>query len=75
MPPRHPSRRRVTRPLVTALVLVALAAWATPAHAAASLPASWPTTLFLGLADPENGAGALVAQGGLAFRYQYLAGG
>ncbi len=38
------------------------------------VPGSWPTTLQLGVSDSPGGA-AKVKAGGLAFRYQYLAGG
>ncbi len=49
-----------------------------PAAAAASgssLPAGWPSTLQLGLADGPGGAAALRASAPFGFRYQYLAGG
>ena len=39
------------------------------------LPANWPTTLQLGMADAPNGAAALKTSTGVRFRYQYLAGG
>src|SRR5579862_8201187 len=39
------------------------------------LPARWPTTLQLGMADDPGDAGALHRSVALGFRYQYLAGG
>src|SRR5438045_1988002 len=39
------------------------------------LPARWPKTLQLGLADPPGGAAALRKVAPFGFRYQYLAGG
>src|SRR5262249_57908147 len=50
------------------------AASAAPALAA-PLPAGWPTSLQLGMADSPGGAAALRATAPFGFRYQYLAGG
>ncbi len=48
---------------------------ATTAEAAGTLPAGWPSTLQLGMADSPGGAGSMKAVAPFAFRYQYLAGG
>jgi hypothetical protein len=51
----------------------------TPAEAAPSavppLPAGWPETLQLGLADSPGGAAAMKGTAPYGFRYQYLSGG
>ena len=39
------------------------------------LPARWPRTLQIGLADAPGGAAALRRSAPFGFRYQYLAGG
>jgi hypothetical protein len=58
--------------LVRFPALVAVA----PAPAAlAALPARWPSTLQLGMADSPGGAAAMKAMAPLGFRYQYLSGG
>jgi hypothetical protein len=49
-----------------------------PAQAAGTLPplpAGWPSTLQLGMADAPGGAAAMKATTSFGFRYQYLAGG
>lgn len=38
-------------------------------------PAGWPTTLQIGLIDPENGAGALRKRAPFGIRWHYLSGG
>ncbi len=45
------------------------------ALAQAPLPAGWPASLELGMADGPGGAAAMRATAPFAFRYQYLAGG
>src|SRR5437870_5019646 len=62
----------------TALVLLAVCAATASAAttpALAPLPAGWPTTLQLGLADEPGDATALRRAAPFGFRYQYLAGG
>lgn len=68
--------------LVILLVLPALEglpAQAVPAEAAAAalppVPAGWPATLQLGLADAPGGAAAMAETAPYGFRYQYLSGG
>ena len=46
-----------------------------PASSLAPLPAGWPTTLQLGMADSPGGAAAMAASTPFSFRYQYLSGG
>ena len=46
-----------------------------PASSLAPLPAGWPTTLQLGMADSPGGAAAMAASAPFSFRYQYLSGG
>ena len=61
-----------------AAAAVGALAWAGGATAATSLPplpARWPKTLQLGLADDPGGAAALRKVAPFGFRYQYLAGG
>ena len=62
-----------------ALVAVAAAVCASAAGAARSslppLPAHWPTTLQIGMADDPGDAKALRQAAPFGFRYQYLAGG
>ena len=63
--------------ITTAAVVLTLAS-ASGASAATSLPplpARWPHTLQLGLADSPDGAPALRKVAPFGFRYQYLAGG
>src|SRR5215210_2621410 len=43
--------------------------------ALAALPAGWPSTLQLGMADSPGGAAAMKATAPFGFRYQYLSGG
>jgi hypothetical protein len=77
------SASRRTPPVKGGAVLLATAAAAvlvaTSAGGAASglppLPAHWPKTLQIGLADSPGGAGALKRAAPFGFRYQYLAGG
>lgn len=45
------------------------------AETLAPLPAGWPSTLQLGIADSPGGAAAVKAKTNFGFRYQYLAGG
>ncbi len=62
----------------TALVLFAVcaaAASAAPSPSLPPLPARWPATLQLGLADDPGDAAALHRAAPFGFRYQYLAGG
>ena len=40
-----------------------------------ALPAGWPTTLQLGMADSPGGAAAMKTTANFGFRYQYLSGG
>src|SRR5262249_59439956 len=59
-----------------AAVLVALAcAGGASASTLPQLPAAWPKTLQLGVADDPGGAAALRRAAPFGFRYQYLAGG
>jgi hypothetical protein len=59
----------------TAVALGALA-WSGKAVAGSvPPPRGWPTTVLLGMRDPEHGAAALRLQAPLAVRYQYLSGG
>ncbi len=46
-----------------------------PSSSLAPLPAGWPGTLELGMADSPGGAAALRASAPFSFRYQYLSGG
>lgn len=64
--------------LAPCLCALALAAWATPAAAAPTLPLlphHWPKRLQLGLTDAPGDAAALEQSVPFGFRYQYLAGG
>lgn len=66
----------VTAAAVTATPTSTPGATATPpAGTLPGLPAGWPGTLQLGMADPPGGASALKAATNVGFRYQYLAGG
>ena len=58
-----------------ALVCVGAAGAGSSGTALPSLPAAWPRTLQLGLADSPGGAAALRRAAPFGFRYQYLAGG
>jgi hypothetical protein len=46
-----------------------------PSASLASLPAGWPRSLELGMADSPGGAAAMEASAPFSFRYQYLSGG
>ncbi|MDX6720103.1 MAG: hypothetical protein QOJ63_2357 [Solirubrobacteraceae bacterium] len=74
--PRRRARGARARPaLLAAITLVALA-W--PGEAAAGSvppPRGWPTTVLLGMRDPEHGAAALRRETPLGARYHYLSGG
>jgi hypothetical protein len=58
-----------------ALITLALAGSAAPASTLPPLPAQWPRTLQIGVADDPGGAAALRRVAPFGFRYQYLAGG
>ena len=58
-----------------ALITLALAGSAAPASKLPPLPAKWPKTLQIGVADDPGGAAALRRVAPFGFRYQYLAGG
>jgi len=58
-----------------ALITLALAGAAAPASKLPPLPAKWPRTLQIGIADEPGGAAALRRVAPFGFRYQYLAGG
>ena len=58
-------RRRPPRVATTGVTVAALP----------SLPAGWPATLQIGMADAPGGAAAMKATANFGFRYQYLAGG
>lgn len=58
-----------------ALITLALAGAAGHASTLPPLPAKWPRTLQIGVADDPGGAGALRRVAPFGFRYQYLAGG
>jgi hypothetical protein len=63
-----------------ALILAVAAVWSSvtsPSHATSlpPLPAGWPTTLQIGMADDPGDAKALRKTAPFGFRYQYLAGG
>jgi hypothetical protein len=58
-----------------ALITLALAGSAAPASKLPPLPARWPHTLQIGVADDPGGAAALRKAAPFGFRYQYLAGG
>jgi hypothetical protein len=58
-----------------ALITLALAGSATPVSGLPPLPAHWPRTLQIGVADDPGGAAALRRVAPFGFRYQYLAGG
>jgi hypothetical protein len=60
---------------VMALALGAIQATGATSPRLPPLPARWPKTLQLGLADDPGDAGALHRSVSLGFRYQYLAGG
>jgi hypothetical protein len=76
-------RRRVASLLgMLGCILLAAAALAgarsgipNAARAAGVLPAGWPSTLQLGMADSPGGSAAMKATAPFGFRYQYLAGG
>jgi hypothetical protein len=57
------------------LALGAVGGAGTAATKLPALPAAWPRTLQIGLADAPGGAAALHASAPFGFRYQYLAGG
>ena len=61
--------------LVLALALATTAGAAAPSSTLPPLPAHWPTTLQIGMADPPGGAAALRRSAPFGLRYQYLAGG
>jgi hypothetical protein len=62
---------------VTTAVIALLCAASAGASSSAlpPLPARWPTTLQIGMADPPGDAAALRKTAPFGFRYQYLAGG
>jgi hypothetical protein len=71
------ARRRPSPALLATIALAALA-WSGDATAAAGStapPRGWPTTILLGMRDPEHGAAALRQETPLAARYHYLSGG
>ena len=57
------------------LALLAGSASAAPSPGLPPLPAHWPTTLQIGMADDPGDAAALRRAAPFGFRYQYLAGG
>src|SRR5579863_8511225 len=69
---------RMRDKLSTAVLLVAVcaaSASAAPSPGLPPLPARWPTTLQIGMADDPGDARALRRAAPFGFRYQYLAGG
>jgi hypothetical protein len=62
-------------PLAAAVFALARAGSGSAATTLPPLPARWPHTLQLGLADSPGGAAALRKVAPFGFRYQYLAGG
>jgi hypothetical protein len=80
IPDRNRKHRRSALLRLIALCSVAAliglgGARARRATAATSLPARWPSTLQLGLADSPGGAAVMRATAPFGFRYQYLSGG
>src|SRR4030081_664230 len=68
----------ITGLLLVAALFGASAAPPNPVTAQASLPplpARWPSTVQLGMADGGGGAGGMRATAPFGFRYQYLTGG
>ena len=74
---RRAPRSRFTSALLLGAVALALTtgAAARPAATLPPLPAHWPKTLQIGMADAPGGAAALRRSAPFGMRYQYLAGG
>src|SRR5262249_14838503 len=67
---------RMRHALSTALLVLAMSGSAAGASSSLpALPAHWPTTLQIGMADDPGDAAALRKAAPFGFRYQYLAGG
>jgi hypothetical protein len=66
---------RTAIPTAALVLTLACAQTASASTTLPPLPARWPQTLQLGLADSPGGAAALRKVAPFGFRYQYLAGG